>query len=124
MKNLPKSINFMRHAEAVNPALVSCDSERCLTSRGVADVEVMAKFYKAEFPEPDVIISSTSTRAIETAKILSEDKEIVVDSRLLESGWGPGYEYRGGESKERVEQRLCSFGKDICNEWDQKTRLS
>lgn len=60
---------LLQHGEAVSKEV---DPERPLTEKGRQDVARTAEFLKVSGIKIDVILHSTKTRAIETARILAE----------------------------------------------------
>ena len=82
-----KKIILIRHAKSAwdNPWLT--DHDRPLSDRGLRDAPIMAKRVKKRKIYPDLILCSTATRAVETAKILAKEfefpeKEILFEKNL------------------------------------------
>ena len=82
-----KKIILIRHAKSSwdNPWLT--DHDRPLSDRGLRDDPIMAKRLKKRKIYPDLILCSTATRAVETAKILAKEfefpeKEILFEKNL------------------------------------------
>lgn len=82
-----KKIILIRHAKSSwdNPWLT--DHDRPLSDRGLRDAPIMAKRLKKRKIYPDLILCSTATRAVETAKILAKEfefpeKEILFEKNL------------------------------------------
>lgn len=79
----------MRHGEAISNVNMIIDSsgdvDNHLTAKGKVQVEDTLKNCSDSF---DIIISSPFVRTLETAKIMANGKEIVIDDRLHETNLG------------------------------------
>ncbi len=82
----------MRHAKSDWDAPHSSDHERPLANRGVRSARIVGRFLGAGDRAPDLVISSTATRAIRTAMLAAEvgnwGSDIVQDGRLYGGGHG------------------------------------
>jgi broad specificity phosphatase PhoE len=94
---MEKTIYFVRHAEAIHnrDAMIYHDfyegknlSEKYLDSelseKGIAQCHNLKTLLEKELPSPDLIVSSTLTRAIQTARISYPDSVIVATDRCIE----------------------------------------
>ncbi len=83
-----KTLYLVRHAEAVARHQNKPDIERSLTKAGVKDAQKMARKVKKD-SVPDVLISSTARRAIETARIFAKEfkssKKAIVENKSIYS---------------------------------------
>lgn len=75
---------LVRHGESVLDNSIPNDLLP-LTEVGIKQAKEAQKILQNKF---DIVISSTSKRAIMTAKIIAEGKEPLQDERLIERGWG------------------------------------
>ncbi len=82
-----KTLFLIRHAKSSrdNPALA--DKDRPLNDRGKRDTPKMGKRLAKRDVKPDLILSSSATRALKTAQIIAKKldykrKNILVDDRL------------------------------------------
>jgi phosphohistidine phosphatase len=69
-----KTLLLLRHANASltnNPTL--SDYKRPLTYQGKRDAHIIGKFLKKKKLIPDMIVSSTALRAVETTKLIAKD---------------------------------------------------
>jgi phosphohistidine phosphatase len=66
-----KTLYLMRHAQAVSaaPPLMG-DHERFLTPQGTKDAIAVGKFMEARVMYPDFVLSSSSVRTIQTARLV------------------------------------------------------
>lgn len=71
-----KKIILIRHGKSAWDQPFLSDHERPLAERGLRDLPKMAKRLKKREIFPDLILSSSAVRAIETAKITAEALEI------------------------------------------------
>ena len=101
---LYNNLILIRHAENIIDENLS-NSQLSLSDRGVLQAKQAAELLKEKF---DIVISSPSKRAIMTANIISKNKEILQDSRLLERGWGNN-EQDGKETNEEAKIRFKYF---------------
>lgn len=81
-----KKIILIRHAKSSwdNPWLN--DHDRPLAERGLNDAPKMAKRLKKRGISPDLILSSTALRALDTAKFAAKELDYPKDKIVLESG--------------------------------------
>ena len=83
---------IVRHAKAEDSVSFFKDFERELTASGITDDARMGKFLKDQGLVPDLMISSSASRAFQTAQIFGEqlqyDKEHIQTTRNLYDG-GP-----------------------------------
>lgn len=70
-----KTVYFIRHAKAADKTPGSADKDRDLATKGQQDAQLMGKKQKMHAIQPDLIISSTALRAIDTAKVFAEALE-------------------------------------------------
>jgi probable phosphoglycerate mutase len=84
MNSGPLHLLLVRHAEAAPYS--AADPDPALTSHGLVQAALLANWLKAN--PPDVIVSSTLRRAMETAAVVSERTGVPVrpDPRLREVG--------------------------------------
>jgi phosphohistidine phosphatase len=68
-----KTILFMRHAKSTWDGKVEEDRDRQVSKRGKKNAEQVGEFLKKEKIIPDVILSSSATRARETAEIVMNE---------------------------------------------------
>ena len=67
-----KSVYFIRHAKAADKIPGQNDFERDLADKGRHDAQLMAKKLKMKGTQPDLIVSSTALRALNTATLFAE----------------------------------------------------
>ncbi len=67
-----KTVYFIRHAKAADKIPGSDDKDRDLATKGQQDAQLMSKKQKMHGIHPDLIISSTALRALNTAKAFAE----------------------------------------------------
>lgn len=84
-----KTIYIVRHARAHRKGINSSDFNRKLTKEGQRDALQIGQFLKRRNSLPDLIISSSANRAIETAEILANEiqypsSKIQIDQSLYE----------------------------------------
>lgn len=67
-----KTIFFVRHAKSswTDPHL--SDHDRPLNKRGLRDAPVMAEYLAKKYPEIDLFVSSSASRALKTARIFQK----------------------------------------------------
>lgn len=109
---------FIRHAENVENKKLN-NNLLPLSEQGVKQAKFVSSILKNKF---DIIISSPSRRALMTAKIIDSNKEIIIDSRLIERGWG-NKEQDGKETDKQALIRLNEFLIDIMNKYPNKKIL-
>lgn len=95
---------LLRHGEAGPPS--RDDSDRQLTSRGVADVHDSLRQCRHRLPHLDTILSSPYTRARQTAAIVLEDLCLASSALVIDVGLEPG------ASVDSVTRLLASSGVD------------
>lgn len=94
---------LLRHAEA--ESFASSDAERCLTPKGRGQAGRVGKFCREHSIRPDVILSSPVARALETARIVSEE----VECELLEVPWAAcGMDPESAMNELRAYEKLSS----------------
>ena len=76
-----KTIILTRHAKSSWKTDATSDFERPLNKRGIDDAPVMAKRLQAQGPLPQLIVSSTATRALQTSEMLMTN--LAMDKSLL-----------------------------------------
>jgi phosphohistidine phosphatase len=93
-----KKLVLIRHAKSDwnNPWLE--DHDRPLAERGLKDAPTMAKRLKKRNLNPEIILSSTALRAVETAKITSKElnfpeEEICFEKNLYHASAGTILKY-------------------------------
>ncbi|MBR2540511.1 MAG: histidine phosphatase family protein [Mogibacterium sp.] len=82
---------IIRHGETANNKknLLQGRSDLSLNENGVKQAEEAGRRFAAHGVRFDRIYSSPLKRAIETAKAIAPDAEIVIDDRLIEMDYGP-----------------------------------
>lgn len=89
-----KTIIFVRHAEAIllskNPS--GFDFDREISENGKKDINIIANKVKNILIKPDVIISSTAMRSLQTAEIFARilsfsENEIIKEMQIYEVGY-------------------------------------
>ncbi len=78
-----KTIILTRHAKSSWKTDATSDFERPLNKRGIDDAPVMAERLQTQGPLPQHIVSSTATRALQTAEMLMNN--LGMDKALLTS---------------------------------------
>lgn len=71
-----KTIILTRHAKSSWKSDASSDFERPLNNRGVSDIPVMAERLRLQGPVPELVLSSTAERALQTSKMLMSELEL------------------------------------------------
>lgn len=99
---------IVRHGESVLDTNIPNDLLP-LTEAGIKQAKEAQKILIDKF---DVVISSTSKRAVMTAKIIAGGKKTLQDERLIERGWG-NKEKNGKETDEEARTRFTNFLIDI-----------
>jgi len=69
-----KTLYLIRHAKAER--ISEADHERPLSEAGKEEAKILGKFLKSIEIIPDIIISSTAKRALETSRIIAEKIEL------------------------------------------------
>jgi phosphohistidine phosphatase len=82
-----KTIYMLRHARAESQDEIIPDKERKLVERGIKDARTIAKSLYDEGFMPELILSSDTPRALETAKIFAkklkfEGPEIIINEQI------------------------------------------
>ncbi len=82
-----KQLIILRHGKAEQASLTMDDYERALTKRGINNAGGMGTFIVHKAGTPDLVISSSATRAYQTARLAAEnmnypEKEIQTDRNL------------------------------------------
>lgn len=92
---MKKTIYLVRHAKAEDQALMFKDFDRELLSSGIMDSARMGKFMASQEIKVGLIVSSTASRAYQTAKVIAEqlsyDVENIVGERKLYDGGPKSY---------------------------------
>ncbi len=79
-----KRLTLVRHAKSDWGTEFLKDIDRPLNDRGYGDAYMQSKWYSASHPPPDRIISSTATRALNTALIFARQMNFKMDRFQLE----------------------------------------
>lgn len=115
---LPLSLTMIRHGE--NEYIDNVENNLLpLSEAGKKKSEWASKILKNDF---DIIISSNSKRALETAKIISPRKKIIEDIRLIERGWGNEM-HDGTETDDEARERFKEFINEIIYKYYNKRVL-
>lgn len=82
-----KQLIILRHGKAEYHTMAMDDYDRALTNRGVKNAGGMGAFILHKAGTPDLVLSSSATRAYQTARLAAEnmnylDKEIQADRDL------------------------------------------
>ncbi len=82
-----KQLIILRHGKAEQGRLTMDDYERALTERGINNAGGMGAFILQKVGTPDLVLSSSATRAYQTAQLAAEkmnypEKEIQTDRDL------------------------------------------
>lgn len=80
-----KEIIFVRHAKSDWGTEFLKDVDRHLNERGYSDAYFLSEWYSKNKKRPDLILSSTATRALSTALIFSRTLKMDVAALKLES---------------------------------------
>lgn len=78
-----KRLILVRHGKSVSENGLIPDIDRTLKERGIKDAYLMAEKLKKKDNYPDLIISSSATRAMHTATIFARVFEIDVSKTIL-----------------------------------------
>jgi phosphohistidine phosphatase len=81
---MKKTIFLVRHAKSDWSVPTPTDFERPLNARGQRDAPVMAAVMRDAGVQPDLIVSSTATRALTTARVFQSILEVAQDQFILE----------------------------------------
>ena len=133
----------VRHGQTVHNqlGLVQGDTESDLSEKGIEDAKALRKLVSTL--DIDVVISSPLRRALDTAKIITDNKyEIIIDKRLIERNYGLGegkpvdeeltvkyWDFKLNTDINEVEKvqdlmfRIVEFIEDIRNKYDDKKVL-
>ena len=74
-----KKIILVRHGKSAWDQPFLADHDRPLAERGLKDVPKMAKRLRKRGVAPDLLLSSTATRAMQTAELTAKELEISKD---------------------------------------------
>ncbi|HEX4449587.1 MAG TPA: phosphoglycerate mutase family protein [Kofleriaceae bacterium] len=74
---------LVRHGEAVPEEEAGSDRDRWLAPRGREAVRVLARLLRSANVEPDAIVSSPLPRAVQTAELLAQGLDYLLDIRAL-----------------------------------------
>lgn len=77
-----KLLYIVRHAKAQHDAETSKDFDRALTEFGKIDAQAMAQYLFSHSDMPDILLSSSAKRALQTAEIFAEVYKINKDKIL------------------------------------------
>lgn len=84
-----KKLTLVRHAKSDWGTDFLKDIDRPLNERGYRDAYLMSEWYKKSKKLPDIILSSSATRALSTALIFlrtfDNELSIIINSKLYES---------------------------------------
>ncbi|GAB3496022.1 phosphohistidine phosphatase SixA [Spirosoma knui] len=85
------TLYIVRHAKAEDRAIFMADHDRELTPEGIMAAARIGRHLHQEGIKPDVLISSTAPRALDTAKVIAEQigydvDKIGVDGTLFDGG--------------------------------------
>ena len=113
-KNILNGHNFIlvRHGENLNDELLSNDLLP-LSDLGKRQAFSLKNKLQDRF---DIVISSVSKRAIDTAKIIAPNYDIVCDERLLERGYGNEM-HDGSETDFEAKERVKAFLEELVNKY-------
>lgn len=67
-----KRVYVLRHAKSERSAALGNDHGRPLAARGEQDARLVGRFLIAASPEPELVISSSAVRALDTARLAAE----------------------------------------------------
>lgn len=108
LKNYPKSLIFIRHGENINDSKLN-NNLLPLSPKGIKQALKAKNKLNNDF---DLIISSPSLRACQTAEIIGNGNKYITDIRLLEKGYGNKLQ-NGKEKIVDAIERLQIFLDDI-----------
>jgi len=82
-----KKIILVRHGKSAWDKPFLADHDRLLAKRGLRDVSLMSERLRGRGVKPSLFLTSSATRAVETAKIIAAafdypEKEIVIEKNL------------------------------------------
>jgi phosphohistidine phosphatase len=97
-----KTLMLVRHAKSSWKERGLPDHERPLNRRGRRDAPMMGERLAHRGVEPDLIISSSATRAVATAEAMAEEFEYAWDEIVVE---GRLYEAYAGEILQVIEEQ-------------------
>lgn len=83
-KSEMKELTLVRHAKSDWEKGVLQDIDRCLSERGYSDAYTQATRFAGQYPAPDLILTSTATRALSTALIFSRTLHCPASKVVLE----------------------------------------
>ena len=108
LANFPKKLIFLRHGENVTNNKLS-NNLLPLSKKGRKKANIIKDKLNNDF---DIIISSPSLRTKETAKIVGNNSNFIIDKRLLEKGYG-NKQQDGNETTMEAYERLIGFLDDL-----------
>ena len=133
----------VRHGQTIHNqlGLVQGDTESDLSEKGIEDAKALRELVSSL--DIDVVISSPLRRAMDTARIITDNKyEIIEDKRLIERNYGLGegkpvdeeltikyWDFKLNTDINEVEKvqdlmfRIVEFIEDIRNKYDDKNVL-
>lgn len=76
---MKRYLYIIRHAKAEEGLPFFKDYERELTTSGIIDATRMGKFFTEKGLKPDLLISSSAARALQTAQIMAEQLGYSID---------------------------------------------
>ncbi len=87
---MTRFLYLIRHAQSADKQIGQTDKQRVLTTSGFAEAEAVGKFLKEKVITPDLIITSSATRAQTTATVISEEvayaaNKIIIQDDLYEA---------------------------------------
>ena len=101
-----KTVYMVRHAKSAWDKPDIPDHFRKLAPRGEEDLKKVAKHLKMKFVNPELIITSSATRALESAKIVALELHYPLDQININSTF-----YRAG--KEEILETLVDLPNEI-----------
>ncbi len=115
---LPLSIIMIRHGENIND-LSSDNNCLPLSEKGIKEAKRAKNRLKNNY---DVIITSPSLRTRQTAEIINEGDNFIIDDRLIEKGYG-NLEHDGKETRKEAKNRLISLFNSLNKYLDKRILL-
>jgi phosphohistidine phosphatase len=119
-----KEITLIRHAKSDWGEEFLKDVDRYLSARGLRDAYYMSEWYAKNNPKPDLILSSTATRALSTALIFSRALElpsaqITLEAKIYEANVSTLYSVLRAQNE--AHKSILMFGHnpgftEMCNE--------
>lgn len=71
-----KTLLVLRHGKAERPEIAGIDFDRQLTARGRRDARAVGEWLAAEGLQPDLVVTSSAARALQTAELAAESAEV------------------------------------------------